>query len=127
MLAACALPAQAAAEDLVLDYEMRAMGFAVAYARVTATIEDTRYTIRVTGENTGLADLFGSLSLDATATGAFPGRGSTQDAQVRGDLIYFATPQNGACRAAGSIAGSQALPCPAMATKTTWPESCGTC
>ena len=44
-------------------------------------------------------------------TGAFPGRGSTQDAQVRGDLIYFATPQNGACRAAGSIAGSQALPC----------------
>ena len=74
MLAACALPAQAAAEDLVLDYEMRAMGFTVAYARVTATIEDTRYTIRVTGENTALADLFASLSLDATATGAFPGR-----------------------------------------------------
>ena len=43
-------------------------------------------------------------------TGAFPGRGSTQDAQVRGDLIYFTTPQNGARRAAGSIAGSQALP-----------------
>ncbi|MGC4039159.1 MAG: hypothetical protein QM764_24585 [Chitinophagaceae bacterium] len=50
------------------------MGFTVAYARVDAAIEDTRYTIRVTGENTGLADLFGSLTLDATASGAFPGR-----------------------------------------------------
>jgi N,N-dimethylformamidase len=44
-------------------------------------------------------------------TYAFPGRGGTQDAQVRGDMIYFTTPQNGACFAAGSIAWSQALPC----------------
>lgn len=43
-------------------------------------------------------------------TYAFPGRGGTQDAQVRGDMIYFSTPQNGACFAAGSIAWSQALP-----------------
>lgn len=64
----------ASAETIVLDYKMRAMGFPVAYARVEATIEDTRYAVHVTGENTGLADLFGSLSLDATATGAFPGR-----------------------------------------------------
>ncbi len=44
-------------------------------------------------------------------TYAFPGRGGTQDAQVRGDMIYFTTPNNGACFAAGSIAWSQALPC----------------
>lgn len=44
-------------------------------------------------------------------TYAFPGRGGTQDAQVRGDMIYFTTPADGACFAAGSIAWSQALPC----------------
>ena len=44
-------------------------------------------------------------------TYAFPGRGGTQDAQVRGDMIWFTTPQDGACFAAGSIAWSQALPC----------------
>ena len=44
-------------------------------------------------------------------TYAFPGRGGTQDPQVRGDMIYFTTPNNGAVFAAGSIAWSQALPC----------------
>jgi N,N-dimethylformamidase len=44
-------------------------------------------------------------------TYAFPGRGGTQDAQVRGDMIYFTTPKHGACFASGSIAWSQALPC----------------
>ncbi len=44
-------------------------------------------------------------------TYAFPGRGGTQDAQVRGDMVYFTTPKGGACFAAGSIAWSQALPC----------------
>jgi N,N-dimethylformamidase len=44
-------------------------------------------------------------------TYAFPGRGGTQDAQVRGDMVYFTTPNNGACFAAGSISWSQALPC----------------
>lgn len=44
-------------------------------------------------------------------TYAFPGRGGTQDAQVRGDMIYFTTPNNGAVFATGSIAWSQALPC----------------
>ena len=44
-------------------------------------------------------------------TYAFPGRGGTQDAQVRGDMVYFTTPENGACFSVGSIAWSQALPC----------------
>lgn len=42
---------------------------------------------------------------------AFPGRGGSQDPQVRGDMIYFTTPNDGAVFAAGSIAWSQALPC----------------
>ena len=44
-------------------------------------------------------------------TYAFPGRGGSQDPQVRGDMIFFTTPKNGAVFAAGSIAWSQALPC----------------
>lgn len=42
---------------------------------------------------------------------AFPGRGGSQDPQVRGDMIFFNTANNGAVFAAGSIAWSQALPC----------------
>ena len=41
---------------------------------------------------------------------AFPGRGGTQDPQVRGDIVYFTTPEGGSVFAAGSIAWSQALP-----------------
>ena len=44
-------------------------------------------------------------------TYAFPGRGGSQDPQVRGDMIFFNTPNDGAVFAAGSIAWSQALPC----------------
>ncbi|MEM7524882.1 MAG: N,N-dimethylformamidase beta subunit family domain-containing protein [Pseudomonadota bacterium] len=44
-------------------------------------------------------------------TYAFPGRGGSQDPQVRGDMIYFTTANNGAVFAAGSISWSQALPC----------------
>jgi N,N-dimethylformamidase len=42
---------------------------------------------------------------------AIPGRGGTQDPQVRGDMIFFNTANHGAVFAAGSIAWSQALPC----------------
>ena len=42
---------------------------------------------------------------------AFPGRGGSQDPQVRADMIYFNTHSNGAVFAAGSISWSQALPC----------------
>lgn len=44
-------------------------------------------------------------------TYAFPGRGGTQDPQVRGDMAYYANACGGAVFAAGSIAWSQALPC----------------
>jgi len=42
---------------------------------------------------------------------AFPGRAGTQDPQVRADIVYFETPNDGAVFAAGSISWSQALPC----------------
>ena len=41
---------------------------------------------------------------------AFPGRGGTQDPQVRADIVFFETPNDGSVFAAGSIAWSQALP-----------------
>jgi N,N-dimethylformamidase len=44
-------------------------------------------------------------------TYAFPGRGGTQDPQVRADITYFTTAHDGACLSIGSIAWSQALPC----------------
>lgn len=44
-------------------------------------------------------------------TYAFPGRGGSQDPQVRGDMIFFGTAKDGAVFAAGSISWSQALPC----------------
>lgn len=43
-------------------------------------------------------------------TYAFPGRGGTQDPQVRGDIAYYTAAGGGAVFAAGSIAWSQALP-----------------
>jgi len=92
LLIAGALSGVAAAEDLVLDYEMRAMGFTVAHARVTASIDDTRYTIDVAGENTGLADLFGSLTLAASAAGSFPER-VVVPTQFSTDNLYDGAPR----------------------------------
>ncbi len=61
------------------------------------------------GSTWGHSDNYPLVSEEVTY--AFPGRGGTQDAQVRGDMIFFTTPNKGACFAAGSIAWSQALPC----------------
>ena len=41
----------------------------------------------------------------------FPGRGGTQDPNVRSDIVFFNTLNNGAVFSVGSIAWSQALPC----------------
>ena len=43
-------------------------------------------------------------------TYAFPGRGGSQDPQVRADVAYYTAAGGGAVFAAGSIAWSQALP-----------------
>lgn len=56
----------------------------------------------------GHSDNYPLVSEDITY--AFPGRGGTQDPQVRGDIAYYTTEGGGAVFAAGSIAWSQALP-----------------
>ncbi|UVC08030.1 LamG domain-containing protein [Rhizobium sp. TH2] len=61
------------------------------------------------GSTSGHSDNYPLVSEEVTY--AFPGRGGTQDAQVRGDMILFTTPEHGACFSVGSIAWSQALPC----------------
>ncbi len=76
-LAAVALAGTVRAGEMTLRYQMRAMGFTVADATVTAIVGEDRYDIRVTGANSGLADLFGSLTLSAAAAGMIPSRAVT--------------------------------------------------
>lgn len=56
----------------------------------------------------GFSDNYPLVSEEITY--AFPGRGGTQDPQVRADITYFSTRDNGACLGIGSIAWSMALP-----------------
>lgn len=56
----------------------------------------------------GFSDNYPLVSEEITY--AFPGRGGTQDPQVRADATYFTTANHGACLAIGSIAWSMALP-----------------
>jgi len=56
----------------------------------------------------GFSDNYPLVSEEITY--AFPGRGGTQDPQVRADVTWFTTANDGACLAIGSIAWSMALP-----------------
>ena len=56
----------------------------------------------------GFSDNYPLVSEEVTY--AFPGRGGTQDPQVRADVTLFTTANHGACLAIGSIAWSMALP-----------------
>ena len=56
----------------------------------------------------GFSDNYPLVSEEVTY--AFPGRGGTQDPQVRADVTWFTTANDGACLAIGSIAWSMALP-----------------
>jgi N,N-dimethylformamidase len=56
----------------------------------------------------GHSDNYPHVSEEVTF--ATPGRGGTEDFQVRADMVYFTTPNGGAVFSAGSIAWSQALP-----------------
>ena len=56
----------------------------------------------------GFSDNYPLVSEEITY--AFPGRGGTQDPQVRADIAFFTTARDGACLAIGSIAWSMALP-----------------
>ncbi|MCC6002167.1 MAG: LamG domain-containing protein [Pararhodobacter sp.] len=56
----------------------------------------------------GFSDNYPLVSEEITY--AFPGRGGTQDPQVRADITWFTTANDGACLSIGSIAWSMALP-----------------
>ncbi|MFN3937046.1 MAG: N,N-dimethylformamidase beta subunit family domain-containing protein [Gemmobacter sp.] len=56
----------------------------------------------------GFSDNYPLVSEEITY--AFPGRGGTQDPQVRADVTWFTTANHGACLSIGSIAWSMALP-----------------
>ena len=96
-------------EELIGDFGLAQGG--------AAGIELDRYDLALgTPPNTllvasscGHTDNYPLVSEEVTY--AFPGRGGSQDPQVRADMIFFNTPNDGAVFAAGSIAWSQALPC----------------
>ena len=96
-------------EEAIGDFGLAAGGAGgIELDRYELALGTPPHTLLI-GATSGHSDNYPLVSEEVTY--AFPGRGGTQDAQVRGDMIYFTTPANGACFAAGSIAWSQALPC----------------
>ena len=95
-------------EELIGDFGLGLGGAAgIELDRYDLTLGTPPHTMLVAASH-GHSDNYPLVSEDITY--AFPGRGGTQDPQVRGDMIYFTTPNKGAVFAAGSIAWSQALP-----------------
>jgi N,N-dimethylformamidase len=96
-------------DELIGDFGLAAGGAGgIELDRYDLALGTPPHTLLVAATS-GHSDNYPLVSEEVTY--AFPGRGGTQDAQVRGDMIWFTTPNNGACFAAGSIAWSQALPC----------------
>ena len=96
-------------EELIGDFGLAAGGAGgIELDRYELGLGTPPHTMLVASTH-GHSDNYPLVSEEVTY--AFPGRGGTQDGQVRGDMIYFTTPEDGACFAAGSIAWSQALPC----------------
>ena len=97
------------AEELIGDFGLALGGAAgVELDRYDLALGTPPHTLLVAASS-GHTDNYPLVSEEISY--AFPGRGGTQDPQVRGDMIYFTTPNDGAVFAAGSIAWSQALPC----------------
>ena len=95
-------------EELIGDFGLANDGAAgVELDRYDLALGTPPHT-QILASSSGHSDNYPLVSEEITY--AFPGRGGTQDPQVRGDMIFFTTPNNGAVFAAGSIAWSQALP-----------------
>ena len=95
-------------EELIGDFGLGLGGAAgIELDRYDLALGTPPHTMLIAASH-GHSDNYPLVSEDITY--AFPGRGGTQDPQVRGDMIYFTTPNNGAVFSAGSIAWSQALP-----------------
>lgn len=96
-------------EELIGDFGLALGGAAgVELDRYDLALGTPPHTLLV-GASCGHTDNYPLVSEEISY--AFPGRGGSQDPQVRGDMIFFNTPNHGAVFAAGSIAWSQALPC----------------
>ena len=96
-------------EELIGDFGLALGGAAgVELDRYDLALGTPPHTMLVAA-SCGHTDNYPLVSEEITY--AFPGRGGSQDPQVRGDMIFFNTANNGAVFAAGSIAWSQALPC----------------
>ncbi len=96
-------------EELIGDFGLALGGAAgVELDRYDLALGTPPHTLLIAA-SIGHTDNYPLVSEEITY--AFPGRGGSQDPQVRADMIYFNTPKNGAVFAAGSIAWSQALPC----------------
>ncbi len=96
-------------EEMIGDFGLAAGGAAgVELDRYELGLGTPPHTMML-ASSWGHSDNYPLVSEEITY--AFPGRGGTQDAQVRGDMVYFTTPKDGAVFATGSIAWSQALPC----------------
>lgn len=96
-------------EELIGDFGLALGGAAgVELDRYDLALGTPPHTLLLAA-SCGHTDNYPLVSEEVTY--AFPGRGGSQDPQVRGDMIFFNTPANGAVFAAGSIAWSQALPC----------------
>ena len=96
-------------EELIGDFGLALGGAAgVELDRYDLALGTPPHTLLLAA-SCGHTDNYPLVSEEVTY--AFPGRGGSQDPQVRGDMVFFNTPANGAVFAAGSIAWSQALPC----------------
>lgn len=96
-------------EELIGDFGLALGGAAgVELDRYDLALGTPPHTLLV-GSSINHTDNYPLVSEEITY--AFPGRGGSQDPQVRGDMIYFTTANDGAVFAAGSISWSQALPC----------------
>ena len=96
-------------EELIGDFGLALGGAAgVELDRYDLALGTPPHTLLL-ASSIGHTDNYPLVSEEITY--AFPGRGGTQDPQVRGDMIFFNTANHGAVFAAGSIGWSQALPC----------------
>lgn len=96
-------------EELIGDFGLALGGAAgVELDRYDLALGTPPHTLLLSS-SIGHTDNYPLVSEEITY--AFPGRGGSQDPQVRGDMIFFNTANNGAVFAAGSIGWSQALPC----------------
>ncbi|MGI9335288.1 MAG: N,N-dimethylformamidase beta subunit family domain-containing protein [Gammaproteobacteria bacterium] len=96
-------------EELIGDFGLAQGGAAgIEIDRYDLSLGTPPHT-RILASSEGHSDSYPHVSEEIAFS--FPGLGGTQDYQIRADMTYFTTPNNGAVWSASSIAWGQALPC----------------